>query len=612
MEDPLEDEKSSVVPFPKEDAPSSFDFSSYFGSSAARNPQPPRGRPLIDYETLVWVVFGVWAILTVIDRFTWNVWPRETYRVGRGTAGSDFTGDHYWDLKDGPWSVQLYDAVARISGRYTIISLNLLFFTMCHTTYAWMVESWAARYVVDMRNYKEANRRIHNWNGIGIVVATLVHVWSIIFPSIFHGWKTQVVLGHFEWPLSERGPKGFKDINLATKTMSMQGDDVYRIVLMTIMLGILLPLTVKWLATKWHLGIHLHGLIAVLYFIDIVRRHTHPHSWILNTPFFVWWIMDLAVGRFWRRFNPEIHRVRLSDNYMLLFWNQEKSPSATIGAKFYVKLSEPTLLERAHVFTGFENRCGLELADGRKWTACLVVRIYNKKRSPALGRIDKFSHTIRMAEASYLNLNVWGPFLGGMSEAVRADIYHGSLPVTLVAGGSAAGYLIDAVQQHCDLRSLKPLTILYTARDGALIHWVSEVLAPLIRKVAHLNCTVVLALTDGGINDESVKQFVERKQRDVEGIIGDTDEEASILSSITLEKSKIQIQHGRINFKKEIPTGNIVFYQGSGNMQKVVSSAARERGCVFVSGASYDNDDTTKTNCFLKNMSCLSRGNGKN
>ena len=53
---------------------------------------------------------------------------------------------------------------------------------------------------------------------------------------------------------------------------------------MSLLLGVLMPLTYYWLKSKYHLGIVLHNLISVMFFFDIVRRHTHPHNWILNTP----------------------------------------------------------------------------------------------------------------------------------------------------------------------------------------------------------------------------------------------------------------------------------------------------------------------------------------
>ena len=57
-----------------------------------------------------------------------------------------------------------------------------------------------------------------------------------------HGWEAQVVKGTLEYPLSERTPKGFKDADPETETMSLQVDDVWRIAEMTIMLGVSTPL----------------------------------------------------------------------------------------------------------------------------------------------------------------------------------------------------------------------------------------------------------------------------------------------------------------------------------------------------------------------------------
>lgn len=185
-----------------------------------------------------------------------------------------------------------------------------------------------------------------------------------------------------------------------------------------------------------------------------------------------------------------------------------------------------------------------------------------------------------------------------MSEYVRREIQSGAVPVTLVAGGSAAGYLIDAVQQHRDMKSLTPLTILYTARDQALIDWVAEVLAPLVRHVAMYNCHVVLTLTDGGAGDATVAEFVEQKQKAVDAIVapkevagGELDRD---LSMARLPTSGIQMRHGRLDFMREIPSGNIVFYQGSGGMRGTVETAAKYRNCRFVAGPSYDNDGSRK------------------
>ena len=63
-----------------------------------------------------------------------------------------------------------------------------------------------------------------------------------------------------------------------------------------------LPLSIKWLATRCHVAIQPHRLISLVYFVDIVRRHLYPHSWILNTPVFLFYILDAYIWRnYWHR-----------------------------------------------------------------------------------------------------------------------------------------------------------------------------------------------------------------------------------------------------------------------------------------------------------------------
>ncbi len=191
-----------------------------------------------------------------------------------------------------------------------------------------------------------------------------------------------------------------------------------------------------------------------------------------------------------------------------------------------------------------------------------------------------------------------------MSETVRESIKYGRLPVTLVAGGSAAGYLIDAVQQHRDMRSMTPLTILYTARDTALFHWVVEVLAPLLTHIAMYSCHVVLALTDDGMDHALLEEVVAEKQQEVNALWG-CNTSIGVAGSAThideLDQSGIRLQHGRINFAEEIPEGNIVFFQGSGGLQSAVEKEARSRRCRMVTGPSFDNDNPRK-NIFLAKL----------
>lgn len=559
-----------------------------------RSMTKPR-RPFINYEALVWTVYSIIIVLSVVDRFAWNVWPRQTHRIGAGFAGKDKIDG----LIEGPWSVTLYDIIARVSGRFSIFSLNLLFYTMMHTAESALAESWVARNIVDFSNVVEANIRLHKWNGITLAVMTIVHVWSILFPPIFHGWRATVAAGTFEWILSERKPPGFKDIDLANETVGLQVDDVFRIVEMTILLVILLPLSVRWLSTRWHAGVQLHRFISVIYFIDIVRRHTHPHSWILNTPFFVFSVADLMVGWYWRRLkNPDMYRIRLSDDYILLFWNQ-MDKSDTVGPKFFLRLNDSSLLERAHVFTGFQNRRNLDLADGNSWTSCLLIRVYHSKRRPRLGRKDKISHTHRVAEATDLDVSAWGPYYGSMSVMVKRSM-EDAQPLALVAGGSAAGYLIDAVQQHRGFESTN-LTILYTSRDAALFEWVVKVMTDMLKTLRLENLHIVIALTDGGKADDAyTTELIAEKQKEIDGELS--------CSSSDKGRATMRVQYGRIQFADDVPKESVVYFQGSGGLQKAVEKQCKAKNCRFVAGEAFDQDQTKRRNILQAiRMNCLHR-----
>lgn len=138
------------------EAPRNSDFST-LQLEEEKHPSESRilqaGRPFIRYETLVWLVYGAITVLAIADRFSTNLWPRQVFRIGRGTAGSDFTDG----LKAGPWSVKFYDIVARVSGRYSILALNLLLFTAMKTTESFLSESWISRRAVDFSDVHEVS-----------------------------------------------------------------------------------------------------------------------------------------------------------------------------------------------------------------------------------------------------------------------------------------------------------------------------------------------------------------------------------------------------------------------------------------------------------------------
>ena len=77
----------------------------------------------------------------------------------------------------------------------------------------------------------------------------------------------------------------------------------------------------------------------------------------LNTPVLMLWLVDrMVVGRWWRRQQPQVHRISLSADYMLLCWDQKIALPRAIAPELYFRLVDSGCMERAHVVTGFQKR----------------------------------------------------------------------------------------------------------------------------------------------------------------------------------------------------------------------------------------------------------------
>lgn len=329
-----------------------------------------------------------------------------------------------------------------------------------------MASSWIGTHILDCSNIVKTNVEAHKLNGIALCVLTLVHVWSILLPCVIHKWRAQVVPGLFEWPLSERTPPGFKDADAENKIMSLQVDDVFRLVEMTLLLGIVVPLSIRWMQRCWHLGIQVHRFVTVLYFVDIVRRHSHPHSWVLNTPIFVIWILDKFLSMSWRRIQvPDVVRQTISPHYIVLYWNANGNLNSacsscppnevlSVGSNYSMKLYPASWMEPLHPFTAFKKRSGgdwwdhLLLKEGTRmnknantekavddfenhqknlplssrYTNGAVVRTFRNDRMPTIGnKSEARSHTERITTGNTDSLSalfIWGPFQGQVTNLI--------------------------------------------------------------------------------------------------------------------------------------------------------------------------------------------------
>ena len=186
-------------------------------------------RPCISYERISWLLFAQLTRWFVADRFVGHVWMRDTIRPGSfSRQGSRSFGGDRRDIIEGPFFVKFYDVVARISGRFTMLGLNGLMFVFMHALHFRAMECGWLTELVDFTD-EHARHRVHKCLGWGVVIATLVHIWSILFPCVFHGYGVKIVPGSFDLPFSERAPSGFKHADNAKKVMSLQLDDCWRL-----------------------------------------------------------------------------------------------------------------------------------------------------------------------------------------------------------------------------------------------------------------------------------------------------------------------------------------------------------------------------------------------
>ena len=353
--------------------------------------------------------------------------------------------------------------------------------------------------------------------------------------------------------------------------MGLQGDDVFRMIEMTIFLAVLMPISVRWLANRWHAAIHLHRFIHVVYFVDIVRRHSHPHSWILNTPVFFLFYLDKWVFAFLHKRNnkPIVKRVKLSDDFMVLYWKSPFGTTDTVGPDYALRLHNTPIWEDKHVFTCFENRTGTAFNDdinSDEWDVGSVIRVFRNKRTPRIG--EKFSHTQRMydeGEKDGPTMLVTGPRQGEMSEIIKFALVE--KPIVLIGAGSAINYIIDAVQYCMHDPPLHPVKIVYSTRDRQLFDWCFQNLSSLLSSTAKPGFHITLAYTG-------------QEQEKISGEETEYPEEQPTSES----EHPITVVTGRVNIEDYLLPGTTAFCQGSGGLKNAVEKACRKVGAAYHGG----------------------------
>jgi len=112
--------------------------------------------------------------------------------------------------------------------------------------------------------------------------------------------------------------------------------------------------TYRKFTSNYRLGIRLHQIISLLYFIDLIRRHSHPHCWVINVPVFFLWVLDKIAGQVYQRETLKVNYFKISEDYSLVYFNlkhAQKNVDNLAQVYFSRLVGYGQQLERKHPFT---------------------------------------------------------------------------------------------------------------------------------------------------------------------------------------------------------------------------------------------------------------------
>eukprot|EP01083_Nonionella_stella_P067134 177316_1 len=304
---------------------------------------PPPKDKRFNYQTFHWIFIVFFTLVAVIDRFTINLWPLWVDSPGPTIPGN--TG------------VSVFALIAWISSRMMLVSSSYIFLFQCRVFWNWFCEQKMPNKYLVIEGIHQTNINIHYHVGWALVgVPVVLHVWAIVFAAAFP--QNDVKL-YDAW-MRPKNPDGTSIPFYADNLLSLGINDVYRIVSTSVTFFILIPYSIiaicrnrNWSRAQW---IHFTG--AMIYTVDLIRMKSHPHCWVFNLPFIMWWMADRTYGIFWYRrcVAKLVNRVDLDGKYAILYLSVPPQIHSlrTIGDVLYVNFLAPKW-DRAHPFTVFWN-----------------------------------------------------------------------------------------------------------------------------------------------------------------------------------------------------------------------------------------------------------------
>jgi len=438
----------------------------------------------VKYEHLFILLFIGITTFTIMDRFMKNYWSM-------GIDNEPF---------EGPASVKFFDICARVSGRLVLVTTNVLFFTQCKVCANAIMDYKPKWLVIDDIN--EIHNKIHIFVGKWLMgLPILIHVWSILFPWLFG----------INLTIMESRPKGLPFFN--DGTVNLAYNDVYRLILMTILFLILFPYSVSKFGRirSYTITTFIHIFAALMYTIDLLRMPSHPHAHVFNTPFVFMWMIDRLLGAYYYRTGDGIikKKIKIDDEYMILFL---KIPNYNrkIGDCYWLNIKNIGI-ELSHPFTTFHNYGKNEIPliyeescikhkfylerhensrdefhrnktlspsnkekENNEWNIGILMKIHQKKKSNCMFSLGwtKYISTDKVDDG--MDLNYYGPYRTSYSNLICDNLP----PLILIGSGAGGAYIIDfynyIVSNNIQLKN--KVEIYYTSSSIALFQLITDII----------------------------------------------------------------------------------------------------------------------------------------
>ena len=274
----------------------------------------------------------------------------------------------------------------------------------------------------------------------------------------------------------------------------------------------------SWAKSAYNVGIRAHQVVGMFSVIETVRRHKHPHSWWLNTPFVAAWAADKLYDRYRSvMLTPESHDMEngqcentfydgtenhvkvkfVQDGYLeITLWGGglldeemvQKTPGKALG---HVRLSRGAWRfasgwwEKQHTFSCFLTVDRVH--DRELFVVRSLVRVYSDPRDMTMGKAIHLrpltSWLCDMSKGGDATtqppLLAWPPHRGSGTGSVERALGKKNTVVIFETSGSNVNSGLDTLRMFTARRASRPesgnkFILVHRIRGGAVRDWVRQ------------------------------------------------------------------------------------------------------------------------------------------